>query len=111
MSGQTLSSAADIDPSYLSLIETDGLIPTRPKVLALGRALGCVDAILLHAGYAPDHPPEKVLQCLAGPGLDGLGEPLRSLLLECLRRSPREQAALAELLEVGLRLRPNSASG
>ena len=49
-----LADRAGVDPSYVTLIERDGYIPRRDKVLALAKALECdVDRTLLEAGYAP----------------------------------------------------------
>lgn len=49
-----LAEMAKVDPSYLTLIERDGFVPRRDKVIRLARALDCdTDECLLTAGYAP----------------------------------------------------------
>lgn len=50
-----LAELAKIDPSYVTLIERDGYVPRKDKVLELARALEVdVDHTLLVAGYAPE---------------------------------------------------------
>ncbi len=50
-----LGHLAGIDGSYVTLIERDGVVPRKDKVLALARALGVnEDHMLLEAGYAPE---------------------------------------------------------
>lgn len=50
-----LAEMANIDASYLTLIERDGYVPRRDKVLAISKALGLdSDRSLLEAGYAPE---------------------------------------------------------
>jgi transcriptional regulator with XRE-family HTH domain len=49
-----LAEMAKVDPSYLTLIERDGFVPRRDKVIRLAKALDCdTDECLLTAGYAP----------------------------------------------------------
>jgi transcriptional regulator with XRE-family HTH domain len=49
-----LAEMAKVDPSYLTLIERDGFVPRRDKVIRLAKALECdTDECLLTAGYAP----------------------------------------------------------
>ena len=49
-----LAEMARVDPSYLTLIERDGFVPRRDKVIRLAKALECdTDECLLTAGYAP----------------------------------------------------------
>lgn len=49
-----LAELAKIDPSYVTLIERDGYVPRRDKVLDIAKALGTdTDKTLLVAGYAP----------------------------------------------------------
>lgn len=50
-----LADLAGIDASYVTLIERDGYIPRRDKVLAIAKALNAdIDRALLEAGYAPE---------------------------------------------------------
>ncbi len=49
-----LAELAEVDPSYLTLIERDGFVPRKDKVVKLAKALECdIDECLLTAGYAP----------------------------------------------------------
>lgn len=51
-----LASLAKIDPSYLTLIERDGCVPRRDKVLSFAEILSAdPDEMLLMAGYAPNN--------------------------------------------------------
>jgi len=53
-----LAELAKVDPSYLTLIERDGFVPRKDKVVRLARAMGCdIDECLLTAGYAPQKVP------------------------------------------------------
>ncbi len=57
-----LAELASIDPSYVTLIERDGYVPRKDKVLEVARALEAdVDHTLLVAGYAPEKIPVKDL--------------------------------------------------
>ncbi|GEM_PF-1519943 len=57
-----LAELAGIDPSYVTLIERDGYVPRKDKVLEVARALEAdVDHTLLVAGYAPEKIPVKDL--------------------------------------------------
>ncbi len=49
-----LADLANIDPSYVTLIERDGYVPRKNKVIDIANALKAdVDHALLIAGYAP----------------------------------------------------------
>lgn len=49
-----LAILAKIDPSYMTLIERDGIVPKRDKVIALADVMDIdVGDMLLMAGYAP----------------------------------------------------------
>ena len=51
-----LASLAKVDPSYLTLIERDGCVPRRDKVLSFSEILSVdPDEMLLMAGYAPNN--------------------------------------------------------
>ncbi|MCL5037212.1 MAG: helix-turn-helix domain-containing protein [Chloroflexi bacterium] len=55
LSRRKLAQKASIDPSYITLIENDGYIPSRNKVVNLAEALEINnDRALLEAGYLPD---------------------------------------------------------
>lgn len=57
-----LATRAGIDPSYITLIERDGYIPRKDKVIGLAHALGVSkDECLLYAGFAPLDTPLPVL--------------------------------------------------
>ncbi|MGI5842827.1 MAG: helix-turn-helix transcriptional regulator [Candidatus Xenobium sp.] len=57
-----LAELAGIDPSYVTLIERDGYVPRKDKVLEIARSLEAeVDHTLLVAGYAPEKIPVKDL--------------------------------------------------
>lgn len=54
LANHELAARAGIDPSYITLIERDGYVPRRDKVLVLAKALGLqTQEALLIAGYAP----------------------------------------------------------
>jgi transcriptional regulator with XRE-family HTH domain len=53
-----LAELSKVDPSYLTLIERDGFVPRKDKVVRIARALDCdIDECLLTAGYAPQRVP------------------------------------------------------
>jgi len=53
-----LASLVKIDPSYITLIERDGFVPRRDKVLSFASVLDVdSDEMLLMAGYAPSDKP------------------------------------------------------
>ncbi len=53
-----LAEMADIDPSYVTLIERDGYVPRKDKVEMIAKALEAdMDQTLLTAGYAPQQMP------------------------------------------------------
>ncbi|MBQ7568409.1 helix-turn-helix transcriptional regulator [bacterium] len=55
MTLRQVAAIAGIDASYITLIERDGYIPKRDKVIALAKSLDLdVDRALLEAGYAPE---------------------------------------------------------
>lgn len=62
MTRRKLAETAGIDPSYITLIEKNGVIPRKDKVIRLAEALNQdTDAALLLAGYAPKNlQPEAV---------------------------------------------------
>lgn len=54
MTGRQVAENAGIDPSYITRIEREGLIPRRDKVEALAKALNAeAEYLLLAAGYSP----------------------------------------------------------
>ena len=58
MTRRKLAELAKIDPSYVTLIERDGYVPRKDKVLEIARAIQAdADHTLLVAGYAPDQIP------------------------------------------------------
>ena len=63
LSRRQLADLTSIHGSYFTLIERDGIVPSRRRVIAIARALGGdVDEALLLAGYAPEHvSPERVI--------------------------------------------------
>lgn len=60
MAKSELGYRAEIDPSYITLIERDGYLPRRDKVIKLAEVLLVdTDECLLMAGYAPVSLPAK----------------------------------------------------
>lgn len=91
-----IAQAAEINPSYLTLIERDGYIPTRVTVLRVARALHVpASEALLLAGYSPKSlTPEHLEQVLQTKPY-----PLPSSLVHDLRRmSDEEQREVALVL-------------
>lgn len=57
-----LAEMAEIDPSYVTLIERDGYVPRKDKVEMIAQALEAdLDQTLLTAGYAPQQMPVGML--------------------------------------------------
>ena len=86
-----LAEMVDVDPSYITLIERNGQVPRRDKVVALARALdGDLDEMLLKAGYAPENISTEAVLELAGRKDD------QRQLVPALHETMRELAALPE---------------
>ncbi len=109
-----LAELASIDPSYVTLIERDGYVPRRDKVMDIAKAvLADVDRTLLIAGYAPETiSTEQLLE-----GLDNiktsqvLEKDLRSVIHDFFTLSPNEQKKVAEMLKAYMHtIRPSRSA-
>ncbi|MBQ7501338.1 helix-turn-helix transcriptional regulator [bacterium] len=107
-----LAEMADIDPSYITIIEKKGVIPRRDKVIRLAEALNHdTDRALLMAGYAPENLPAETAADKNEPNSDGnrqdelswLHPSLRLCISQLSKLSDSDQISAAELLEVFVR--------
>jgi ribosome-binding protein aMBF1 (putative translation factor) len=64
LSKVALAKAVKIDPSYVTLIETRGYVPSSRITARLGRALGDEDKAMIVAGYIPYYLQPMVLNTL-----------------------------------------------
>ncbi|MBI3929305.1 MAG: helix-turn-helix transcriptional regulator [Armatimonadetes bacterium] len=96
-----LAELAKIDPSYVTLIERDGYVPRKDKVLEIAKAIQAdVDRTLLVAGYAPEKIPikellEKIDYIKADKMLE---KELRGSIRELFNLTPGQQKKVAEML-------------
>ncbi|MEW6284519.1 MAG: helix-turn-helix transcriptional regulator [Candidatus Eremiobacterota bacterium] len=96
-----LAELAKIDPSYVTLIERDGYVPRKDKVLEIARAIQSdVDHTLLVAGYAPEKIPVRdLLERLENFKAEKvLEKELRSAIRELFNLTASEQKKVAEML-------------
>ena len=96
-----LAEMAKIDPSYVTLIERDGYVPRKDKVLEIARAIQAdADHTLLVAGYAPERiPVRELLDRIENFKADKcLEKELRSSIRELFTLSIGEQRKVAEML-------------
>jgi len=100
-----LAELAKIDPSYVTLIERDGYVPRKDKVLELARALEAdVDHTLLVAGYAPERVSLKdLLERLETLHAEkAMDRELRTALREVIHLPKDEQKRLGHMIMVAL---------
>lgn len=91
-----LAMRAGIDASYVTLIQRDGYVPSRDKVVAVAEALNWdTNEALLVAGYAPDYPLELLLGCLDEWQLEQLAGGEFELFNEARHWVPADQDELA----------------
>jgi transcriptional regulator with XRE-family HTH domain len=96
-----LAELAKIDPSYVTLIERDGYIPRRDKVLEMAKALDLDhNQILLMAGYAPEGiQPKEFLQKIESIKLEeSFDDEMLQVLKEISALQPREQREVAKMI-------------
>lgn len=96
-----LAELAKIDPSYVTLIERDGYVPRKDKVLEIARAIQSdVDHTLLVAGYAPEKIPVRdLLERLENFKAEKvLEKELRNAIRELFNLTGSEQKKVAEML-------------
>lgn len=101
-----LAELAKIDPSYVTLIERDGYVPRKDKVLEIARAIQAdVDRTLLVAGYAPEQiPVGDLLDRIEGYKTEKvLDDELREALEELFTLSASQQQKVAEMLHAYVR--------
>ncbi|MCA9797190.1 MAG: helix-turn-helix domain-containing protein [Vulcanimicrobiota bacterium] len=97
-----LAELAKIDPSYVTLIERDGYVPRKDKVLEIAKAIQAdVDRTLLVAGYAPEKIPVKdLLEKIESYKADKMLEKeLRVAIRELFNLTPGQQKKVAEMLD------------
>lgn len=81
LTARQVAETAGIDPSYVTKIEREGLVPRRDKVEALAKALNAeADGLLIAAGYAPKSLSQRSLDCAS---LNEL--PMPKELVACVR--------------------------
>ncbi|NDD28315.1 MAG: XRE family transcriptional regulator [Proteobacteria bacterium] len=100
-----LAELAKIDPSYVTLIERDGYVPRKDKVLELARALEVdVDHTLLVAGYAPEKVSLKDLldRLEAIHAEKSMDRELRTALREVIHLPKDKQKELGHMIMVHL---------
>ena len=101
-----LAELASIDPSYVTLIERDGYVPRKDKVLEIARAVEAdLDHTLLVAGYAPENIPVKdLLERLEHFKSEKvLDKELRASIRELFDLSSAQQRKVSEMLNAYVR--------
>jgi len=101
-----LAELASIDPSYVTLIERDGYVPRKDKVLEIARAVEAdLDHTLLVAGYAPEKIPVKdLLERLEHFKSEKvLDKELRASIRELFDLSSAQQRKVSEMLNAYVR--------
>lgn len=96
-----LAEMASIDPSYVTLIERDGYVPRKDKVIEIARAIQAdADHTLLVAGYAPERiPVRELLERIENFKADKcLEKELRSSVRDLFTLTVGEQRKVAEML-------------
>lgn len=96
-----LAELAKIDPSYITLIERDGYVPRRDKVLEMSKALEVdPNQVLLMAGYAPEGiGPKEFLQKIESIKLEqSFQEEMLKVLKEISALQPKEQKEVAKMI-------------
>lgn len=96
-----LAELAKIDPSYVTLIERDGYVPRKDKVLEIAKSLEAdIDQALLVAGYAPQTIPVKdMMERLENYKIEKvLDGDLRAAVRELFDLTTTEQKKVAEML-------------
>jgi len=101
----------NLDPSYVTLIERDGYVPRKEKVLQLAEALGVnTDHCLLMAGYAPERiPVRELLNRLQAFDDTQLIAELKRLYQQMASLSVERQNQMAVLLKAALELLPETS--
>lgn len=64
MTRRALAELAGMDPSYITLIERDGYVPSRSKVSAIGGVFGDTSKALIYAGYISDDDRKFIINAL-----------------------------------------------
>lgn len=109
-----LAELAKIDPSYVTLIERDGYVPRKDKVLELARALEVdVDHTLLVAGYAPEKVSLKdLLERLETLHAEkAMDRELRTALREVIHLPKDEQKRIGQMILVNIRGKEETGRG
>jgi len=109
-----LAELAKIDPSYVTLIERDGYVPRKDKVLELARALDVdVDHTLLVAGYAPEKVSLKdLLERLETLHAEkAMDRELRTALREVIHLPKDEQKRIGQMILVNIRGKEETGRG
>ncbi|MDO5297570.1 MAG: helix-turn-helix transcriptional regulator [bacterium] len=98
LTSRSLAQKAGIDPSYITLMERDGHIPSREKVVALAHALQIEpSALLLAAGYSPDMPDSGISNRTVSSYCALIPE-LRQCLRELVGLPKKQQREAAKML-------------
>jgi transcriptional regulator with XRE-family HTH domain len=99
MKRRDLAKMANIDPSYVTLIERDGYIPRIDVVQRVARALNVsLDDCCLAAGYATEHVARVYRQQVRDTHLD-LEPALRQQLRRMASLNPDRQRGLAKSIK------------
>ena len=96
-----LAELAKIDPSYVTLIERDGYVPRKDKVLEIAKSLEVdPNQILLMAGYAPEGiQPREFLQKIENIKLEeSFDDDMLRVLKEISALQPKEQREVAKMI-------------
>lgn len=92
-----------VDPSYISLMEVDGYVPRREKVMHIALVLDIsVDETLIRAGYVPSLSEDDAAAILDGLRLPGFVPDLRAAC-QLHDLTPAEQRSVAAFLQ-GVRM-------
>lgn len=101
LTSRKLAEIAKIDPSYITLIERDGYIPRKDKVIDIGKALEVDEnQILIMAGYAPlgVHAKDLIQRMEYIKFEESFEEEMLAVIKEINKLNPRKQKQVAQML-------------
>ncbi len=96
-----LADLAQMDASYITLIERDGYVPRRPFVTRIGMALGDANGALVAAGFIPPEMSSRIrefMRCPQQSKLPGDIAPTVRKLAESTTNVRRQAVAVIEAL-------------
>ncbi len=100
MTRRALAIAADLDPSYITLMERDSYIPKRHVCARIGRVLADEETGMIMGGFIDLGRRRKLVHLPAHAEIDKLPEHLRILVRKLAKAPARVQEQAAAVLTV-----------